>query len=283
MTVSKSRGPDLAELARMLPVPADRDLPAGRQQIIREHLVSEFRGAAAGQAPGSARSASDDPQAWRPSARRPFPKRRPASRPSARLRLAWRPRRRRIVIVAATSCILVLAAAAGLMLVTAKPPRPVSGRGSTGLGPAGGAGPNWNRPLPGAKRTTVAGAQASVGFGVPLPHGAVASRGDLTGVWVIPRLVVELVFDGGRVTIIMQRATYRDPARWFRTELAEIKTGSAVLGTVSGQPAVVVTARTDADRSNPALVQFDRHGIDIHVISTSYGPATLVRIADSVR
>jgi hypothetical protein len=33
---------ELRELARLLPVPAARDLPAGRQQILREHLMSEL-------------------------------------------------------------------------------------------------------------------------------------------------------------------------------------------------------------------------------------------------
>jgi len=38
-------GGDIAELARLLPVPAGRDLPAGRERPLREHLMSEFRAA----------------------------------------------------------------------------------------------------------------------------------------------------------------------------------------------------------------------------------------------
>jgi hypothetical protein len=34
---------ELGELARLLPVPAARDLPAGRQQILQEHLMTELR------------------------------------------------------------------------------------------------------------------------------------------------------------------------------------------------------------------------------------------------
>src|SRR5215471_255808 len=34
---------ELTELARLLPVPGGRDLPAGRQQILKEHLMTEFR------------------------------------------------------------------------------------------------------------------------------------------------------------------------------------------------------------------------------------------------
>ena len=41
---SRPRG-DIAELARLLPVPAERDLPAGRERPLREHLMSEFRAA----------------------------------------------------------------------------------------------------------------------------------------------------------------------------------------------------------------------------------------------
>jgi hypothetical protein len=33
---------ELSELARLLPVPAARDLPAGRQQILKEHLMTEL-------------------------------------------------------------------------------------------------------------------------------------------------------------------------------------------------------------------------------------------------
>ena len=35
--------PDVAELARMLPDPAGRDLPAGRHLVLKEHLMSEVR------------------------------------------------------------------------------------------------------------------------------------------------------------------------------------------------------------------------------------------------
>jgi len=34
---------ELTELARLLPVPGGRDLPAGRQQILKEHLMTELR------------------------------------------------------------------------------------------------------------------------------------------------------------------------------------------------------------------------------------------------
>ncbi len=43
MNADDSRPGELAELARLLPVPAERELPAGRQQTLKEHLMSEVR------------------------------------------------------------------------------------------------------------------------------------------------------------------------------------------------------------------------------------------------
>src|SRR5262249_21819835 len=37
------RAAEVADLARMVPVPAERDLPAGRLPIIKEHLMTELR------------------------------------------------------------------------------------------------------------------------------------------------------------------------------------------------------------------------------------------------
>lgn len=42
-TSDSRRAPEVADLARMLPVPAERDLPAGREHLIKEHLMAEFR------------------------------------------------------------------------------------------------------------------------------------------------------------------------------------------------------------------------------------------------
>jgi hypothetical protein len=46
MNADDPRGRDMAELARLLPIPAERELPAGRQHTLKEHLVSELRLAA---------------------------------------------------------------------------------------------------------------------------------------------------------------------------------------------------------------------------------------------
>lgn len=43
MNADDARRGDLAELARLLPPPAERELPAGRQHALKEHLMSELR------------------------------------------------------------------------------------------------------------------------------------------------------------------------------------------------------------------------------------------------
>ena len=45
MNANRRRGSDqrlIAELADSLPVPAERDLPAGRQETLKEHLMTEL-------------------------------------------------------------------------------------------------------------------------------------------------------------------------------------------------------------------------------------------------
>ena len=46
MNADDPRRGDAAELARLLPAPAERELPAGRQHTLKEHLISELRLAA---------------------------------------------------------------------------------------------------------------------------------------------------------------------------------------------------------------------------------------------
>ncbi len=43
MNADDPRRTDVAELARLLQAPPERDLPAGRQQALKEHLISELR------------------------------------------------------------------------------------------------------------------------------------------------------------------------------------------------------------------------------------------------
>jgi len=80
MNANGTRGGDVAELARLLPAPAERDLPAGRQQALKEYLMSELR--LAGTAPAG----------------RPAPRR----------------RRRPAIIIAAAGAAAVAAAATAL-------------------------------------------------------------------------------------------------------------------------------------------------------------------------
>jgi hypothetical protein len=87
MNAEDPRRRDMAELARLLPAPAERDLPAGRQHTLKEHLISELRLAASP----------------------------PAGRPTTR-------RRRRPAIVLAAAGAAALAAALVLALLPANTP-----------------------------------------------------------------------------------------------------------------------------------------------------------------
>jgi len=84
-------GRELAELARLVPPPAELDLPADRQQILKEYLMSEFRPADG------------------------------ASRASGRER---RGKRSRTLIAVAGASVLAIAAAVGLVVSTARPQPP---------------------------------------------------------------------------------------------------------------------------------------------------------------
>jgi hypothetical protein len=97
--------------------------------------------------------------------------------------------------------------------------------------------------------------------------------------------VVALVFDGGKVTMLIERATQKDAGKVFRKDIAEIRAGGpgrVALREVKGSPAFVAWPRTDAVKANPALVEFYQNGLDIHLISTKVGPSTLLAIADTV-
>ncbi len=85
MNSDDPRRRDMAELARLLPAPAERDLPAGRQRALKEHLMTELRPV------GS------------PPAGRPAPRR----------------RRKPAIIIAAAGAAAVAAAATALTLLPA--------------------------------------------------------------------------------------------------------------------------------------------------------------------
>jgi hypothetical protein len=145
-----------------------------------------------------------------------------------------------------------------------------------------------------AEKTTVEGAQATVGYPVPVPSTAAASRANLTHVWVrsspnMPREDgrVALVFDKGKVDVLMHRATYERAVHYFQAFIAEKdKNGgvSADIGQVNEWPALIIWPGTNDGRSNPAVINFWRGGILISVYSNTdaYGTDTLLAIAESM-
>lgn len=181
-----------------------------------------------------------------------------------------------VIAAAATATALVAVAGLVISIVMTR-----SSPASTGQAP-GEPPTNWAQPLIHGEKTTVAGAQAAVGFTVAVPNDPAASRGDLTQTWVEaqPREVA-LVFDRGKVDIMMGPAIYRDPASFFKKFSAEMDAKTAIMQ-VNGHPALVITPHTDPNNPNPAWVEFDRNGIDINIASTAYGTSVLLRIADSM-
>ncbi len=183
----------------------------------------------------------------------------------------------------------------------------VTGSGPASAGPArhtGGVGnltAGWGNLYPlgppgltGAEKTTVAGAQAKAGYLVPVPSTAAASRANLTQAWVsgstLPRKdrEVALVFDKGKVEILMHRATYQSALRYFHAFIAERNQNGGVtaeIGQVNGRPALVITPGTNYSHSNPAVVNFWRNGVLIRIFSSTkaYGTDTLLAIASSMR
>lgn len=139
-----------------------------------------------------------------------------------------------------------------------------------------------------AEKTTVAGAQAAVGFPVPVPGTAAASPANLTQAWVsntrhIPRKERQaaLVFDKGKVDILMHRATYQSALSYFRAFVAQKKKNgapNAAIGQVNGRPALVIPPPP-----NRSDVDFWRNGVFIAISSSTYGTDTLLGIARSMR
>ncbi len=187
--------------------------------------------------------------------------------------------------IAAALAVAVVAAGTLGLVIAGK----VTGSGPASAGPARHAGGlanpiGWNVNLyplgpPGfAEKTTVAGAQAAVGFPVPLPSTAAASRASLTQAWVNTHHgEVALVFDKGKVDITMTRLPYQSALRYFHAFVAEKKKNgapNAAIGQVNGRPALV-TGR--------GAVNFWRNGILISIYSNTYGTDTLLAIAGSMQ
>jgi hypothetical protein len=140
-----------------------------------------------------------------------------------------------------------------------------------------------------AEKTTITGAQAKVGYPVPVPSTPAAGQANLTQVWVAPRnnRQAALVFDNGKVDILMHPETYRSALHYFRAFIAEKNENGGVtaeIGQVNGQPALVIWPGTNYSHSNPAFVNFWRNGIFISIYSNTkaYGTHTLLAIAESM-
>jgi hypothetical protein len=212
----------------------------------------------------------------------------------------YSPRRRRRLLIAipAVAALAVTALlVTSLGVVTSSPGGPARHPGEV-PNPIGWNGKLYPLGPPGsgmAERTTVAGAQAAVGYPVPVPSTAAASRANLTQVWVsstrhIPRKwrQVALVFDKGKVDILMHRATYRSALHYFHAFVAERSQNGGVtaeIGQVNGRPALVIWPGTDYSHSNPSAVSFWRHGVFISIYGNAraYGTHTLLAVAESMR
>lgn len=105
--------------------------------------------------------------------------------------------------------------------------------------------PSLAQPFVSGQKSTVAAAQAAVGFPVPVPDVAAASGNNLSQTWLdIQQQQVALVFDGGKLTIMMRPASYKDATTEFQTFIAE-NDANVTIGQINGQPALVIQPETD--------------------------------------
>jgi hypothetical protein len=141
--------------------------------------------------------------------------------------------------------------------------------------------PPGGGPLPGGATTTVATAQSTARFPVLMPDVPAARLANLTETQVYGRTVA-LIFDRGKVTITMARANYGNALKMFQRFIRQFHAVAAI-DHVRGQPALVISPRTDGCGSNPAWVEFKHHGIDINIYSHNYGTDVLLSVADSLR
>lgn len=121
-----------------------------------------------------------------------------------------------------------------------------------------------------------------------MPSTAAAGPASLTQVWVAPHngRQVALVFDKGKVDILMQPTTYKSALRYIRAFVAQknLNRATDAIGQVNGRPALVVWPDTDAyNHSNPAVVGFDRNGIFIQCPEPGSAAAILGQLGDLPR
>jgi hypothetical protein len=211
------------------------------------------------------------------------------------------PRRRRLLLiaipaVAALAVTALLVTSLGVVTFTPGSPARHAGGVPNPIGWNGNLYPLGPPGVLGAEKTTVAGAQAKVGYPVPVPSTPAASRANLTQVWVAPRnnRQVALVFDKGKVDILMWPSTYQFALYYFHAFVREKKkngitvapNGATVaIGQVNGRPALVKPPDTNGPHHNNASVDFWRNGVLISVFSNTkaYGTHTVLAIARSMR
>lgn len=258
MSTSRSSSPDAAALASMVPVPPERDMPAGRQEAFLEYLISEVS-ESAGLGAASPR------------------------RPAGRGRRMFRPPRR--ALIAGTVITGVTAIVVTLITVFSSQSALVgSPQGACAVPYQNGA-----VPFPGGYRATLAQAHSVVGFPVPVPHSYPAVRHTLSGIWVSQdSQLVALLYGKGKIKILLERwpttanPITQSPEKWFRHEQNIMVKNSASIGRVNGEPALIVRPNIGPCHTNPALVEFYRRGLEIDVSSTDYGTVELLKIAQSI-
>ena len=132
------------------------------------------------------------------------------------------------------------------------------------------AGVSAATPLANAQQMSVARASSAIGFKVPVPATSIASQGNLTATWARADMrQVALVFDQGKLTIVIQPAVYQDPSTDYQTFISE-NSAQASVSHVAGLPVLTITPNTDYYRTNPALVRFDLNRLP-HKKETNYG------------
>ena len=125
-------------------------------------------------------------------------------------------------------------------------------------------------------------ASSAVGFKVPVPDTSIASQGNLTATWARADMQqVALVFDQGKLTIVMQPAVYQDPSTDYQTVISE-NSAKASVSQVAGLPVLIITPNTDYYKTNPALVRFDLNGRNVDISSASYTTDELLAVAASM-
>jgi hypothetical protein len=187
-----------------------------------------------------------------------------------------------VVTAWGVSCVLGLVIVS-IMRSGSNPPTAAVGHDSHMTSLAGTiALPRNDQLLMDGRETTLADARTTVNYQILVPDIPEANHANLAQVWVNGQRSVALVFDGGKVTVTMAPAQYKDPTSNFEAFINSTRV-TAVMGQVHGQPALIISPRTDASRTNKAWVEFDHHGIDVNIFSSTYGTGTLLAIANSMR